>query len=232
MEVLAAAVTVCSLCKQIVSWIDQLTEKETLLVQISSTVSQICNILDPFASATFEGTGEQQLSASIRSIGDMLQRINEDLLVYQSRRTNRVLAFLNPQGLIQKLKEDQRQLNHQMVVLIASITAVGYFRDHARGDTSRLVNEAQKSGVLHTYNLLDELHAEDAREFWRDFIGAKASIPIVGQIAIAWITHLSSSRPVDGIREQRSFIFSIDSVVQRWSYLDQEDMRLHYYAAG
>jgi len=229
MEALAAAVTVCSLCKQIVTWIDHLAEKETLLVQISSTVSQIGNILDPFASATFRGTGEQQLSASIRSVGGVLQRINEDLLVYQSRRTNKVLAFLNPQGLIQKLKEDQRELNHQMVVLIASITAVGYFRDHARGDAGKLVNEVQKSGVAHTYNLLDELHAEDAREFWRDFIGAKASILIVGQITIVWITHLC---PVDGIRGQRSFIFSIDNVVQKWSCLDQEDMRPHYYAAG
>ncbi|TDL23035.1 hypothetical protein BD410DRAFT_186976 [Rickenella mellea] len=175
MEVLAAAATVCSLCKRIVTWINQLAEKETLLTQISSTVSQICNILDPFASATFEGIGEQHLSASIRSVGDVLQRINEDLLVYQSKKTKKVLGFLNPQALIQKLNEDQRQLNHQMVVLIAAISTVGYFRDHARTDARKLVEEAQKSGVMYTYKLLDELHAEDAREFWRDFIGAKNS---------------------------------------------------------
>jgi len=191
MESLAAATAVGSLCKQIMTWIDQLAEKETLLIQISSTVSQICNILDPFTSATFEGTGEQQLSASIRSVGDVLQRINEDLLVYQSKRIKKVLTFLNPQALVQKLKEDQRQLNHQMVILIASITTVGYFRDHApsRDDASKLVREVQKSGDTHTYNLLDELHADDAREFWRDYIGAKASSLIVGQIAMAWITN-------------------------------------------
>jgi hypothetical protein len=102
----------------------------------------------------------------------------------------KVLAFLNPQALIQKLKEDQRQLNHQMVVLIASITTVGYFRDHARGDASKLVDESRESGVMHSYNLLDELHAEDAQEFWRDFIGEKASILVVGQIPTTRITNL------------------------------------------
>ncbi|KDR84483.1 hypothetical protein GALMADRAFT_237358 [Galerina marginata CBS 339.88] len=173
MDVLAAATTVCSLCNLIVAWIDKLAEKETLLVQISSTVLQIRNILHPFASSTFSGTGEQQLSASIRSVGDLLQRINEDLLVYQIKRTKKVLAFLNPAALVQKLKEDQRQLNHQMVVLIASITTVGYFRDHARDAERMLVDKTQKYGIPQTYNLLDELHAKDARGFWQDYIGAK-----------------------------------------------------------
>ncbi|KDR84536.1 hypothetical protein GALMADRAFT_237424 [Galerina marginata CBS 339.88] len=60
-----------------------------------------------------------------------------------------------------------------MVVLIASITTVGYFRDHARDTERKFMDKTQKYEIPQTYNLLDELHAEDARGFWQDYIGAK-----------------------------------------------------------
>ena len=179
MDVLSVAMTVCSLCNQIITWTDQLAEKEVLLGDISSTVLQVHSILKPFASATFDGTGEYQLSQSIRSVGDVLRRIDEHLLLYHSKKIQKVFAFLMPSAFTQKLKEDQIQLNHQLVVLLAAIATVGYFRDHAQDDQA-LVALTQKlkfsndHDTLNTTNAIRELPAVDAREFWKDYIGMKA----------------------------------------------------------
>ena len=115
MEVLAIATTVCALCKGINLWIDEQAQKESLLSQISSSVLQIHNILRPFASAEFKGKGETQLSDSIRSIGDVLQRTKEHLVVWKSKRSQKLVAFLNPTALISQLRDDEMQLNRQLI---------------------------------------------------------------------------------------------------------------------
>jgi hypothetical protein len=130
MEVLAITTTVCALCKAIHLWIDEQEQKESLLSQISSSVQQIRNILQPFASVEFKGKGEEQLSDSIRSIGDALQRTKEHLVVWKSKRSNKLVAFLNPTVLIAQLRDDEMQLNRQLIILLTSIAVVGYFRDH------------------------------------------------------------------------------------------------------
>jgi len=179
MEVLAVATTVCALCKAIQLWIDEQAQKEALLSQIASSVLQIHNILTPFASAEFKGTGEAQLSDSIRSIGDVLQRTQEHLIVWKCKRSQRLVAFLNPTALIAQLRDDELQLNRQLIILLTSIAVVGYFRDHSPNPMADrpllekppvLQNGASKdpSGPL------EQLPDEGAREFWRDYIGAKA----------------------------------------------------------
>ena len=181
MEVLTVATIVCSLCNQILTWVDQLSEKENLLGNLSSSVLQIQNILYPFTFVTkFHGTGEQQLSQSIRSVGDVLRRIDEHLLLYHSKKTRKVLAFLRPNSFIQKFREDQRQLDHRLHILIAAIAIVGYFRDDDRDGQARVVL-AQKLEIsngddpskMGTINAINELQAADAQEFWKDYIGLK-----------------------------------------------------------
>lgn len=112
----------------------------------------------------------------------MLRRIDEHLLLYHSKKAQKVLAFLNPNSFTQKLREDQRQLGHQLHILTAAIGIVGYFRDHDRRDQAQVVststleisndNDTLKIG---TANPISELQtAVDAQEFWRDYIGVKA----------------------------------------------------------
>ena len=113
----------------------------------------------------------------------MLRRIDEHLLLYHSKKAQKVLAFLNPNSFTQKLREDQRQLGHQLHILTAAIGIVGYFRDHdRRSDQAQVVststleisndNDTLKIGIS---NAISELQtAVDAQEFWRDYIGVKA----------------------------------------------------------
>ena len=178
MEALAITTTVCALCKAILVWIDEQAEKESLLSQISSSVMQIHNILQPFTSAEFKGKGEEQLSDSIRSIGDVLQRTKEHLIVWKSKRSQKLVAFLKPTALIAQLRDDELQLNRQLIILLTSIAVVGYFRDHATqeiADRPLLDSEnpsAYSKGNDHS-GPLEQLDDVGARDFWRDYIGAK-----------------------------------------------------------
>ncbi|KAJ3505451.1 hypothetical protein NLJ89_g7408 [Agrocybe chaxingu] len=168
MEVISVALTVCTLCKVIESWIEQRAEKEATITQISATVVQIRNILSPFASAEFKGTGEAQLCDCIRSIGDVLQRTKEHLLVWGYKRSRKIVAFLNPAVLVKQLRDDERQLNNQLIILLTSVAVVGYFRDHAKDAVQPQINPPP-----YEVGPLDELKDQQALEFWRDYIGAK-----------------------------------------------------------
>ena len=160
------------------AWIDEQAQKETLLSQIASSVLQIHNILLPFASAEFKGTGEAQLSDSIRSIGDVLQRTKEHLVVWKSKRSQILVAFLNPTALISQLRDDEIQLNRQLIILLTSMAVVGYFRDHA---TNAIVDRlllkrppiSQDGSGKDPFGPLEQFADVGAREFWKDYIGAK-----------------------------------------------------------
>ncbi|KAJ3513806.1 hypothetical protein NLJ89_g2744 [Agrocybe chaxingu] len=176
MEVVSVALTVCTICKAIETWIDLRAEKEEIIKQISSTVLQIHNILLPFASTEFKGTGEKELSNCIRSVGDVLQRTKEHLVVWVFKRSRKIVAFLNPAALVKMLKDDERQLNNQLIILLTSVAVVGYFRDHAK-------EAAQISPVLappaYSIDPLGELSDAQAQEFWRGYIGTKASVVVI-----------------------------------------------------
>lgn len=175
MEVIAAATTVCSLCMSIEQWIDQLSQREELFSQISSSVVQIHRILKPF-STTFRGTSEVELSQAIRAVGDTLQRTKEHLVVWKYKKSQRIMGFINPGAQIQKLKDDQMHISNQLIILLTSFAAVGYFRDHAKDqEAARSLSELTESLSISEKNLvpLDELREEDVKTFWKDFIGAK-----------------------------------------------------------
>jgi hypothetical protein len=178
MEVIAIATTVCALCKSIQLWIDEQAQKENLLSQIASSVLHIHNILTPFAAVEFKGTGEAQLSDSIRSLGDVLQRTKEHLVVWKCKRSQILVAFLNPTALIAQLRDDEMQLNRQLIILLTSIAVVGYFRDHATNaiaDRPLLEKPpiSQEGADKDLLGPLEQLVDVGAREFWRDYIGAK-----------------------------------------------------------
>jgi len=167
MDVLAVATTVCALCKAIYLWIEEQTQKEPLLSQIFAWVHQIHDILTHFASVEFKGAGEAQLSNSIRSIGDVLQRTKEHLVAWKSKRSRKFVAFLNPAALIAQLRDDEQQLNRQLMILLTSIAVVEYVRKHPQKGITRIPPKSAGSEPL------EQLADVGAREFWRDYIGAK-----------------------------------------------------------
>ncbi|KAF4610527.1 hypothetical protein D9613_006510 [Agrocybe pediades] len=146
MDVLSVATTVFSLCRAINTWVEQLQQREDVINEISHLVVQIRDILEPFTSFSSSspsgpaslamqgaGTGELQLSQSIRSLGDALEKTQEHLIVWKYKTTQsssqKLISLLNPGSLIKQLEDDEKRLSRQMSVLLASLAVVGYFHD-------------------------------------------------------------------------------------------------------
>ena len=105
----------------------------------------------------------------------MLQRTKEHLVVWKSKRSQKLMAFLNPTALIAQLRDDELQLNRQLIILLTSIAVVGYFRDHATqeiADRPLLDSEACSKGNDQS-GPLEQLSDVGARDFWRHYIGSK-----------------------------------------------------------
>lgn len=143
---------------------------------------QIHHILIPFASAEFKGTGEAQSSDSIRSVGDVLQRTKEHLIAWKCKRSQKLVAFLNPTALIAQLRDDELQLGQQLIILLTCIlvAVVEYFRDHSANGVQvadRPLLEKppllQDGADKDPFGPLEQLVDVDAREFWRYYIGSK-----------------------------------------------------------
>jgi len=182
MDIISVATTVFALCKAITTWIDELAQRDAIILEISSIVLQIRDILEPFTSGNLEldGTGELQLSQSIRSVGDILERTREHLIVWKYKKSHKVISFLKPSTLIQQLQDDERQLGRQLLILLTSLSVVGYFRDLALKKT---VQEKLQSPPQLTVTSSDEsigtsgTSNSSAVEFWKDFVGAKVFAP-------------------------------------------------------
>jgi len=176
MEVIAIASTVCALCKGIQAWIDQHAEKDAMLSQLLSSIIQIHNILLPFTTAKFQGTGELQLADCISSIGDLLQRTKKHLRIWDYKRTQKIVAYLNPTAVIKQLKEDATAINNHLIILLTSLAVVGYFRDHHTKDTANATSASNIAPISKSTQPVGPLHQlvdPGAREFWSDYVGAK-----------------------------------------------------------
>ena len=98
--------------------------------------------------------------------------------MWKSKRSQKLMAFLNPTALIAQLRDDELQLNRQLIILLTSIAVVGYFRDHATQEIAdnRPLLDSEDPPAYSKGNQsgpLGQLDDVSARDFWRDYIGAK-----------------------------------------------------------
>jgi len=119
----------------------------------------------------FEGGGEMQLSQSIRSVGDVLERIREHLIVWNVKPYQKILSFVKPSTLIQQLRDDEMQLSRQILMLLSSFAVVGYFR--GRDSSASQMVASHYSSSRNLPDTLGSLTDVRAIEFWKDFVGAK-----------------------------------------------------------
>ncbi|KAF9556479.1 hypothetical protein CPC08DRAFT_752477 [Agrocybe pediades] len=178
MDPVSTAITVFSICKAINDWIDQLSQREIVIQEISTTVTQIRDILEPFTTAggslNLVGIGELQLSQSIRGVGDALEKTREHLMVWKYKKSQRILSFLNPGALIKQLEEDERKLCRQLSILLTSLAVVGYFQDRTlRGMVAGIQNSSKPLPEADDTNSVYTLKDKESVDFWKDYVGAK-----------------------------------------------------------
>jgi hypothetical protein len=162
MEPVSTLITVCKVAISLKVWLEQRKEKEKTLREIATTISRICDILSPFQAPAIAAQLDHTLLDSIRGIGEALSRTKEHLVAWEEKRTDRVMAFFKPTAVLDQLREDERHLTHQLIVTLFSMTIINFFRGSRAPD-----NEL---GSL----VLGSIGNRELREFWRDYVGAKA----------------------------------------------------------
>ncbi|RDB27651.1 hypothetical protein Hypma_003167 [Hypsizygus marmoreus] len=173
MEFLSVATAVYGLACAINDWLDQREEKDDTVKQISVTISQIQKILQPFSTMQAADHVERPLFDSVASVGDTMKRTQEHLFVWEYKRTRRIVAFLSPSVVIKQLKDDERQLDRGMMMLLTSIAVVG-FVDRRRQQRPRPVDDRPPPATAGS--ILESISNHDVREFWSGYIGEQISL--------------------------------------------------------
>ncbi|RDB27645.1 hypothetical protein Hypma_003161 [Hypsizygus marmoreus] len=165
MEFLSVATAVYGLACAINDWLDQREEKDDTLKHISvSTASQIQKILQPF---------RQQTTSSGRC--SKRQRYDEE---------NAGALIFVCVGVKTQLKDDERQLGQETMMLLMSIAVVGLV-DRRREQRPQPVDDRPPPAPTTTTagSILDSISNHEAREFWRGYVGEQISL-----VSKAWLT--------------------------------------------
>ena len=172
METLSIVMAVYTLAKGIGSWLQECAEHEKTVKEISETISQIQNILLPLKTIRID----KPVLDSVRSIGDVLKRMKDHLLVWQYKRTHRISSLLVPSTAPGQLKRDAQQLNQQLVLLLTSLAIVQYNRSQISSSPSS-ESESESSVVARANRrpatALDWVENRDVVKFWRSYVGEK-----------------------------------------------------------
>jgi hypothetical protein len=175
MEVLAVITTVYTLAQSINTWVEERAEKEVVIRQISGTVAQIQHILLPLQEAGSAIEIQAQTVGAVKSVGGVLKRTQEHLLVWEYRRSRRIFATLSPSSVIKQLKEDERQLSQQLILLLASIAVVGFVNKQRKRLSSLIPAPAvvRSKPPSRQSLILDSISNREVKEFWSGYVGAE-----------------------------------------------------------
>ncbi|KAF9456832.1 hypothetical protein BDZ94DRAFT_1241245 [Collybia nuda] len=171
MEFLAVVTTVYALAKSIHTWVEEYEEKHATIRQISGIISQIQHILMPLQDDRDPIEIEPQTLGAIRSIGGALKKTQEHLVVWKHRRSSRIFAAFSPSSVIKQLKEDERQLSQQLILLLTSIAVVGFVQKQRkrRSLIPRSIGSWEKQESV----VLASIGNFEVKQFWRAYVGAE-----------------------------------------------------------
>lgn len=174
MDALAVITTVYNLVQSISKWLEDRTEREATVHQISTTITSIQQILQPLHDSTHTITIEPQTLGVVKSIGRTLKGTQEHLFVWQDQRSRRILATLSPSSVVKQLREDERQLSQQLILLLTSL-AVVYFVENRNNRQSVLpiTTAVHPRPISRQPKVLDSIGNKEVRDFWNGYVGAE-----------------------------------------------------------
>jgi hypothetical protein len=119
----------------------------------------------------------------------VLKRTQEHLIVWKYKRGNRLLALLAPSTHLDQLNADARWLDHQLLLLVASLAVVQYSRTCSENldletDTVPVaLRTAEDDPSLMT--ALDCISNGEVKEFWRGYVGERVRLSAIPYAASA-----------------------------------------------
>ncbi|KZT60670.1 hypothetical protein CALCODRAFT_515263 [Calocera cornea HHB12733] len=192
MDPLSIVASVCALATALQVWLSARAEQSELTHTLGLTVTRIRAIILPFQAEETVARLEPTVVDTFRGLGEALARTRDHLVqldggepagqepgkqkgVGRGKGRDVLLKtfnFLRPAEVAKKLREDERQLTNQLVLVLFGVTMQSFFQkgEPGRGGASASASarEAMGGDVV-----LSGVKNEEIREFWRDYVGAK-----------------------------------------------------------
>jgi hypothetical protein len=192
MESVSSIQAVYAIALSIKNWLDAqgLKEKESVIRSISHIVDRIQEALAPFVhSKDISARNERieldsNLDSSFNGMRDVLTRTKEHLIAWRRKKPNLkgfsgLLVFFGPGQVLNALKQDEADLNHQMIPMLLSVNHL--LREKS---TSLVPGSGEKASLAGSGSIDDRIDGSDKAivtsgqisevgEFWKDYIGLK-----------------------------------------------------------
>ncbi|KAG6916490.1 hypothetical protein DXG01_006616 [Tephrocybe rancida] len=185
MEFIPVATTVYGLAQTIQSWIEGQSAKDATIQQISATAYQIQSIISPLTTSDFSPGAtnhDHRLSLCLSGLAHVLKQTQKHLREWDAKSLRRVWAFVSPLSVVKELEDDDRQLNHHLLILVAAISIIGYTDQRGAGATGTAERAGAEIGDLPELGCDIRSEATNVEQFWAGFVGIKTPLVDTGEL--------------------------------------------------
>ena len=144
-------------------WIDETQKKEETILNISQTVQRVSNILQTLSAGARVRQNNDILASEILCLGSALNKTLEHLFVWSPRKfgIKKVISFVNPSTVTEILREDERNINQQIIMVLFMLSTLNYLQTTE--------NECPAP------NALNWIKNEGVAKFWEDHVGREVT---------------------------------------------------------
>jgi len=161
--------TVCTLATGISSLLRECADHGRTVKEISQASSQIQNISLHLKTIRID----RPVLDSFRSMGDVLKRTKEHIIVWKYKRILRIPSLLDPSNTLGQLKRDIEQLNQQLALLSTSLAYSHSQSTSSVGSKSESESTVVAGDTRRSATVLGLVENKDVIEFWRGYVGEK-----------------------------------------------------------
>jgi hypothetical protein len=161
MDPVTAITTVANIALAIKKWLDDTAEKSEAIVAIGSTINRLSNVLDLLATKARVGEIDSIITPEIDYLGSILTKTLQDVRVWTPRGLNvkKIVATLTPAKVVEVIREDERKIMEQLIMLMFALSARSYVNDRVH--------------VPEEPNALKWIRNPEVANFWAVFVGSK-----------------------------------------------------------
>jgi hypothetical protein len=164
MDPLTAITTAANIALTIKKWVDDTAEKNEAIIAIGSTINRLSNVLGLLATKARAGEIDSIITPEIDYLGSLLTKTLQHVRVWTPHRLNvkKIVATLNPATVVEVIREDERKIMEQLIMLMFALSARSYANDgvHAPDDNVQP-------------NALKWIRNPEVADFWGAFVGSK-----------------------------------------------------------
>ena len=177
MDPITAIATVAKIALAIKTWVDDKSEKDEAIIEVGETVGRLSNILDHLSMKANYGEIDLVVTPQILSLGSVLTKTLQDIRIWTPRTLGlkKILATLVPRKVIEVIREDERKIMQQLVILMFALSTTS---NHPAGSGRSEDNSKP--------NALKWIRNPEVADFWGTYVGRHVLNPSLYQLTMRY----------------------------------------------